>query len=205
MSEPKVRPRTQAERREEAETRLVNAALRLVAERGYGDFTLADVGERAGYSRGLPAHYFKRKEDLLALVAQHAVDAYYASVARELPSEPGLPRVREMIRSYVKGPTRIGNRAMSILVAEAIVRPSLKETISRLNRKGLAALRRELEAGIETGTIRADCDAETEAKVIFAFLRGQISFAALDPGFDAETVAEAFIAMLESRLRPDGN
>lgn len=58
--------RTQAERREEAEGKLLRAAIELLATRGYDGFTLAEVGKAAGYSRGLPAHYFGCKEELLA-------------------------------------------------------------------------------------------------------------------------------------------
>ena len=51
-------PRTQSDRRDTAEARILDAALRIVAERGTDGMTLAEVGEAAGYSRGLPAHYF---------------------------------------------------------------------------------------------------------------------------------------------------
>ena len=53
--------RTQEERREEAERRILEAATRIIGKTGVETFTLADVGEAAGYSRGLPAHYFKTK------------------------------------------------------------------------------------------------------------------------------------------------
>ena len=50
--------RSHAERREEAERRLLEAAMEIVAKRGTVRMTLAEVGEAAGYSRGLPAHRF---------------------------------------------------------------------------------------------------------------------------------------------------
>src|SRR5258708_578254 len=51
-------PRTQDQRRIEAERRLVRAAAELVGEIGPGRVTLANVGERAGYRRGLATHHF---------------------------------------------------------------------------------------------------------------------------------------------------
>jgi len=192
--------RTQADRREEAEGRLVQAAMRLLAERGYDGFTMAEVGEAAGYSRGLPAHYFGRKDDLLALVAKHTVDTYNAAVARIPSTEPGLPRIAALIRRYVRGGTSPGARALGMLVAEAMIRPSLKETIDRLNDRGLEGIRRELEAGMAAGNVRPDADIVIQARLIFSFLRGQLYFAALDPGFESEKVGEEFIVTLESRL-----
>ena len=50
----KAERRSQAQRRDEAERRLLSAAVRLVGERGLERITLAEVGEAAGYSRGLP-------------------------------------------------------------------------------------------------------------------------------------------------------
>jgi AcrR family transcriptional regulator len=58
-------PRTQEQRRIEAERRLVRAAAELVGEIGPARVTLANVGERAGYSRGLATHHFGPKGALM--------------------------------------------------------------------------------------------------------------------------------------------
>ena len=50
--------RSQAERREESRRRMLDAAFELLSERQGIGFTLSDVGERAGYSRGLPTQTF---------------------------------------------------------------------------------------------------------------------------------------------------
>ncbi|CAN0427695.1 unnamed protein product, partial [Phaeothamnion confervicola] len=63
--------RTQTERREEAERRLLDAALAIVARTGTVRLTLAEVGEAAGYSRGLPAHRFGSKAGLLRALVAH--------------------------------------------------------------------------------------------------------------------------------------
>ena len=76
-SAKKRRRRTQEERREEAERRLLEAAVRIIGKTGVETFTLADVGEAAGYSRGLPAHYFETKSGLLAAVVRYLVDNYF--------------------------------------------------------------------------------------------------------------------------------
>ena len=53
--------RRQQDRRNEAEQRLLDAAAELIGEIGPGAVTLANIGERAGYSRGLATHYFGSK------------------------------------------------------------------------------------------------------------------------------------------------
>lgn len=183
---------------------MVQAAIKLIAERGYDGFTLADVGEAAGYSRGLPTHYFGRKSELLALAAQYAVDAYYAAVARLPEAQPGLPRLVAVIRQYFARPAAAGGgrRFLAIVIAEAMVRPGLRKTIGELNARGIAGLTAELSAGVAAGNIRADVDIDLQARLIHAFLRGQAAFAAMDPKTDSQAVAEEFIATLEVALRP---
>ncbi|HEX4740228.1 MAG TPA: TetR/AcrR family transcriptional regulator [Caulobacteraceae bacterium] len=197
-----VKRRSQAERREEAETRLIQAATKLVAERGYGGFTLAEVSDAAGYSRGLPGHYFGSKEDLLALVVQTAVENYRNAVAQLPAAEPGMPKIAALIRRYVHKRGMTTTRAFGMLISEAMVRPRLKRTITTLNASGLAALKADLQAGIEAGNIRPDVDIDLQARMIYAFLRGQMLFAGLDNQFDGQAVGEEFIATLEARLTP---
>src|SRR5450432_1964827 len=64
--------RTQQQRREETERRLVDAATRLFAERGSRSVSLADVGRLAGYSSGIVSHHFGSKQALLAAVVEQA-------------------------------------------------------------------------------------------------------------------------------------
>ena len=200
LATTKVKRRTQAERREEAERRIVQSAIKLVSERGYDGFTLADVGEAAGYSRGLPAHYFGRKEDLLSLVAEHTVEGYRTAIANLPQTERGLPRLVSLIRKYTAPGDSQATRSLSLLIAESLVRPDLKKTIKKLNDRGLETLEVELRLGIEAGNIRPDIDVKAQASMIYSFLRGQMSFQVLDSKFDWRAVGEEFLATLQARL-----
>jgi AcrR family transcriptional regulator len=55
MEEPRL---TQAERRARSERSLLDAAEQLFAEKGSHRTSLAEIGERAGYSRGLVGERF---------------------------------------------------------------------------------------------------------------------------------------------------
>ena len=196
-----IRRQTHAERREKAETRFLDYAVKLVAERGYDGFTLADVADAAGYSRGLPAHYFGRKEDLLARVAEVTIESYHRRLAELSESERGLPRIEELVRIYVS--TRgVALRCLQILLAQALVQPKLRKTVERLNAEGLEAIRKEIGRGIERGNIRSDVNVEHQAALIYAFLRGQMAFATLDSGWEEVAIGDEFIATLRDRRNP---
>src|SRR6185312_13262754 len=64
--------RTQQERREETERTVLAAATALIAQHGSRALTLAEVGEAAGYSRGIVSHHFGSRENLLRAVMRDA-------------------------------------------------------------------------------------------------------------------------------------
>ncbi|WP_321325413.1 TetR/AcrR family transcriptional regulator [uncultured Parasphingorhabdus sp.] len=191
--------RTQAERREEAETRLLVETIKLVGECGYDGFTLADVAEAAGYSRGLPAHYFGSKEGLLARVVEYVTQDYHDSIAKNPEILHGLPALENLVHTYV----RVNGapiRTFQILTAQALVRSGLKMTMSRLTNQSLKSIEKEIRAGIELGNIRKDIDVSAHAAMIYSFLRGQLAFAAFDRDFDQEAAGKEFIETMRARL-----
>jgi TetR/AcrR family acrAB operon transcriptional repressor len=193
-------PRKQVERREEAETKILHAAIRLIVDKGYDRFSLAEVGEAAGYSRGLPAHYFGKKEDLLSEVVRYIVDNYRLDTSKTDNVEAGLPTLIARIRAYGQVSGSRGSRALGTLIAEAMFRPKLKRTVSALNLQGAKRLEAEIQAGIAAGNVRPDVNVKAQAAVIYAFLRGQMAFAALDPKFDVAGTTEEFVQTLTERL-----
>jgi AcrR family transcriptional regulator len=62
--------RTQRERVEESARRLAEAAIELIAERGFSQTTSKEIGLRAGYSRAMVAERFGSKEALLDFVLE---------------------------------------------------------------------------------------------------------------------------------------
>ena len=92
--------RTQTERREEAERRLLAAALEIVARRGSVRMTRAEVGEAAGYSRGLPAHRFGSKAGLVHALAGYIGERFGQQRERGPKPEPGLAAILGNIHFY---------------------------------------------------------------------------------------------------------
>ena len=59
-------------RKRDAEAALLKAAEVLIAQQGITATSLAQIGERAGYSRGLVNHHFGNKDALIERLAEHA-------------------------------------------------------------------------------------------------------------------------------------
>jgi len=77
--------RTQEVRRSEAERRQLEAATELIGEVGPSRVTLAMVGKRAGYSRGLATHCFGTKGALVRRVIAAVGERFVDAVANDSP------------------------------------------------------------------------------------------------------------------------
>jgi AcrR family transcriptional regulator len=163
--------RTQQQRRDQAETALLNAAAELVIEQGVHSLTLARVGERAGYSRGLATHYFGSKQALLQRLA-HATQSGFVPGLDGVP--PGLGRLLRLIDGYIGalGQLRMPNRAFLLLWAEAATAADLAAIFRERDEAFRSDLREDITAGITDGTIRPDATAEDVAVAVLAQLRG---------------------------------
>ena len=167
--------RTQIERRAEAEARLLAAAREIVARKGWVGMTLAEVGESAGYSRGLAAHHFGSKPKLLRALATYINDNFM----RELDGGPerrdGLEALLGFVQTYLgRSDERWTNtRALLLLMAEASTDDSeTGENLALYNQSVIDFLGQHFRAGIANGDIRSDIEPSSGAIVIVGALRG---------------------------------
>jgi AcrR family transcriptional regulator len=64
--------------------RILDAAQRLLAERGHAAVTIGEIAREAGVSRGLLHYYFDSKEHILAQVVRRNVETSIAETRRLL-------------------------------------------------------------------------------------------------------------------------
>jgi AcrR family transcriptional regulator len=83
---------------EPRQTRMLTAALEVIAERGFAETRIADVAERAGVSPALVIYYFKTKDHLLAEAMRRSEDAWYAEMSRRTSRLPtGSSQLEEVV------------------------------------------------------------------------------------------------------------
>lgn len=197
--------RSHAARRSEAEAAILKAAVRIVAERGLERLTLADVGEAAGYSRGLPAHYFGSKEGLVGALARHIVHEFGRHLVRAEKHEPGLERLLGMAVFYFDSAARgpMSTRALFAVLGEAFTNEMVRKAIAELNARSVSAIAEDIRAGIAAGEIRKGLNVKAEAALILGGLRGAAAQWLNDPdGVDLKALRNAFVAGLKRSLAP---
>ncbi|HEY3464445.1 MAG TPA: TetR/AcrR family transcriptional regulator [Amycolatopsis sp.] len=162
--------RTQEQRRAETERRVLDAAMALIARSGSRAVTLAEVGEAAGYSRGIVYHHFGSRERLLEAVVDEAqrfdVPAYQGD---------GLEHLVRIVEAYLRNVVRRtpSARAFLQLWGEAIAAdPVLAPLFARRDADFRLLLANVVRQGVADGSIRSDANPAAAAVLVVALVRG---------------------------------
>ena len=170
-------PRTQLERRSEAEARLLATARELVARRGWAGTTLAEVGEAAGYSRGLAGHYFGSKTGLLRAITLQINNTLMEELEKAPPAEAGLEAILSFISVYLgrRDPTWTNTRTLLLLMTEALLEGSENaDQMVIFNASMFHHLEKNIRAGIEKGEIDKSVSPPLGAEFVVGTLRGMM-------------------------------
>jgi AcrR family transcriptional regulator len=198
-------PRTQQQRRTEAEHRLVQAAAELVGEIGPGKVTLANVGERAGYSRGLATHHFGSKGALMQRLLDAVTSQFRDAVIEESQSDSPIDQLRQLIDFYfhVVSDLQPVNRARLVLWADAVAGPSedVRPQMVSADREFREEIEKRIELAVTAGEVKADVDPHGLATVIIAMLRGVALQRLLDSQVDLVAAQSEIDQLLTTRLQ----
>lgn len=180
-AEPKKRSpgrrMTQAERTALSDSRMYNAAIKLICETGTHNTTLKDIGERAGYSRGLASHRFGSKDNLFANLISNFNIRWAAQLQRRLDGQSGLSAIFTGLESVEDFLIEESDymRAMYILWYESIGSHSeLRQRLIENHR----AYRRDVSGWVRMGqeekTISRHIDPDRYAVQYCSFIFGTI-------------------------------
>lgn len=153
----------------------VDVAQRLIQTRGYERFSIQDVLDEMGASKGALYHYFGSKQDLLEAVVDRiavSVDELFAPIAAD-PALSALDKLQRFFSMVLRWKTerkdllvallRVWRSDDNILVREKVVRGSAARLSPRL-----AEI---LKQGTNEGTFALECPEET-APVIVSLIFG---------------------------------
>lgn len=93
---------THAERTDLSDQRMLDAAVQLLVARGPERTTLKDVGELAGYSRGLAGYRFGSKHGLFEFVVHSIGEEWLAQLTRVTRGKTGLEAMRSAIEAHYR-------------------------------------------------------------------------------------------------------
>jgi AcrR family transcriptional regulator len=177
-AQPSSLPARKQERGTAAQRKMVEAAEALIAEGGLGHATMARIGERAGYSRGLADYHFASKSEIVEKIIDHIAAGWLQTIQAPAPRR-GMPALAHAVEVAMTGLEENPDvlRVLQVLAAEA-PRRSLPKTTAPLDhrsarrwhstrryrpRRGICghrgyAARRRLSMAAQSRSLPTQCD-----------------------------------------------
>ena len=161
-----ARPRTTDKRR-----RILDAAVRVFARKGYFSARVSDIAKKAGVADGTIYLYFRNKEDLLVRLFDEVMSVH-------------VEEARQAVRALPSAPERllaIAERHLAVLGENrdlaAVFQVELRQSTRFMERFTASWLRdyfalldEVIEEGQRDGSLRADVGRRLAAKVLFGAL-----------------------------------
>jgi AcrR family transcriptional regulator len=185
---------------------MTEAAVGLLVERGIAGTTLASIGERAGYSRGLVTHRFGSKAGLLAHVHDSIAAEWLERVQAAVGTATGvvaLQRVTDALyRFIVDAPDEL--RAMYLL-RYASIDPSAeyRANVAKVNKAQIRDLARWIEAGKAGGSVGSKVKAPLAAELFCAAVDGLLYRWLVNPDIPVKAVHKLLRQQIQRALLPD--
>ena len=164
---------------------IVDAAIRVMAEKGWNETSIDEITREAGVSRGLVSYHFKDKADLLSGVLSRCKEASREGIEEAIAAtDDPVERYRLVIRTTLnlarEDPTIY--EIFLHFMASGRSSPELGEQIRELYRGFRDMTARSIRHGQENGLFRTDMDADAAAARHIGALTGFALQWLLDPG-----------------------
>lgn len=183
---------TSAERGRSTRQRLLDAAVPLIVEAGWGGVTTRMVAERAGVAPGVVHYHFSSVTDLLTEAAVGFAAELLAGTSRELARRPGPAEGVRWLTGEVSRYS--GTDPASLLLVETFLAatrlPALRTRLGEL----VTGFRAEVAAWLRRHGHPGDADAA--AALLAAAIDGIMLHRALDPDLDPVALTAPLLALL---------
>src|SRR6185436_16954516 len=151
-------PRVSAAHEQEVRTRILDAAMRVFAEKGYHDSTIADVVRESGLSVGAIYTYFSGKDELIRLTCDHIAARGLDELAVRLaPATTTAERLAIAIRLYVETIDEYDGAPGQVTLvqawAEADREPGVREMLAARRERLAGAGQMLLRQGVISGEL----------------------------------------------------
>jgi AcrR family transcriptional regulator len=202
-------PLTQAERTAISDRAMIEAAIELILEYGTDKTTLAAIGEKAGYSRGLATYRFGSKAGLLDAVCKAVSRRWLQYLKQGVGSATGIEAMCAALDAFLRfvSDSPRDARVLHILYCGAGSPGSeYRQTSVNIHQRQQDDVMTWIREGQEAGTIRADADARSMAAHYIAYISGMTYLWLIDPGaVDFRRANEDMKRQLRLGLAPSGD
>lgn len=166
---------TQAERTAISDRAMVDAAIELILEHGTEKATLAAIGEKAGYSRGLATYRYGSKAGLFDEVCKSISRRWLDYLKEGVGDKIGVEAMSAALDSFYRFVTEMPREARVLQIlycGAASPKSEYRKTAANIHQRQQDDVVKWLRAGQNKGLIRADADATSAAAQYIAYISG---------------------------------
>lgn len=199
-------PRTQAERTAISDKAMVEAAIELILEHGTDKTTLAAIGEKAGYSRGLATYRFGSKaglyDEVCKSISRHWLDYLKADVGDKVGIE-AMCAALDSFFQFVSDYPREARVLQILYCAAASPKSEYRQTSVNIHQRQQDDVADWVRAGQADGSIRANADPKSIAAQYIAYISGMTYLWLINPqSIDFRKANDDMKAHLKISLAP---
>jgi AcrR family transcriptional regulator len=178
-----VQARTQAERTALSDRAMLDAAIDLILEHGTDKTTLAAIGEKAGYSRGLATYRFGSKAGLFDEVCKSISHGWLDYLRQDVGDKTGIDAMCAALDSFfqfVSDSPREARVLQILYCGAAGPKSGYRQTSAKIHQKQQDDVMQWVRAGQQDGSIRASADPKSVAAQYIAYISGMTYLWLLD-------------------------
>lgn len=193
-----------AEKEEKRKLQIGVAAYEVIASKGYNSFTIEDIANAAGLSKGGVLHYFKSKEDILIYLLEQIYMRIEGNIKRRAEKYRTPERkMKALIISYIATAKR--NPAFYTVMVDFWAQIPVNERIKAINSKIYermsGEIKRIIDMGIEEGVFRPVNSTEAAYAIIAMVMNTAIQWTFNQELYNIDHVARACMGMVLDYLK----
>ena len=163
---------------------MLGAAVDLILEFGPEKTTLAAIGEKAGYSRGLATYRYGSKAGLYEEICKSISHRWLEYLKRDVGDQTGIEAMctaLDAFFTFVSDSPRDAQVLQILYCAAASPTSEYRQTSVNIHQRQLTDVAAWVEEGKKRGEIRADVSAESVAAQYIAYISGMTYLWLINP------------------------
>lgn len=188
-------------RREDTRQRLYDAAIELIAERGYSATTVDDIAERAGVAKGTVYYNFPSKTALVEGLLTHGIGMLSAEFRTAAAGQDPPGAVAALVRAELSYVDR--HRAFAQLLLSELWRTDRewRQTLHAVRDDAVNVIAGVLRAGVASGDFDSALDVPLASSALFGVsLVVAVDWLVFQPDRRIDDVHEALMKIVRARV-----
>ncbi len=192
------------EREAHRKRQIVQAAFDVIAQKGYNSFTIEDIANRAGLSKGGVLHYFKSKEDILIFLLERIYGVIEENITRRSEKFKSCEKkLKAILIAFIV--TAKKHPAVYTVMVDFWAQVPVNDRVGALNSKiyGIMcdAVRRVIVQGIEQGEFKAVDPANAAFMIVAMIMNVAIQWTFNNSIYNIDHLTRSSLSMVMAYLK----